>query len=434
MTLPPANEPPIGGPALHDGADDQPKVGAKYIWLLIGAQFGVYMALVAPMSYSLTVRIAQLSPGNPEFLGFVSGAGALAAVFAGPLFGMLSDRTRSRLGRRRPWLLGSVLVGLLGLAVVALAGDVWTLGLGWIITQLGLATTLAMLSNSMADRLPESQRGKIAGLNGAATMVAAILGVGVASVLVFSNLALLLVPGVVGVLLVGLFVLLVEEPDSRGALLEGRITVKKVFANYIFDVKRYSDFSWNWLGRFSFNFGLTLTSTFTTFFFAGKLDVPVTEIGGIVAITGFLGVIATVIGAAGSGFLSDKLRRRRGFVLASGLIFGLGTVIMAFAPGGLTVLLIGSFVSNLGLGVFSAVDQALVLDVLPERATEAGRFNGINQFSTTIPQSLAPLLAPAFLAIGAAEGQSNYPLLYLVSAAFAVAGGVVILLRVKSVR
>ena len=97
----------------------------------------------------------------------------------------------------------------------------------------------------------------------------------------------------------------------------------------------------------------------------------------------------------------------------------------------MTVLLVGSFLTNVGLGVFSVVDQALVLDVLPERATSAGRYNGINQFSTTVPQALAPFAAPLVLAIG---GGDNYPILYTVAAAFALVGGLVILLRVKAVR
>ncbi|MEU7743272.1 glycoside hydrolase family 3 C-terminal domain-containing protein [Nonomuraea sp. NPDC049158] len=43
-------------------------------------------------------------------------------------------------------------------------------------------------------------------------------------------------------------------------------------------------------------------------------------------------------------------------------------------------------------------------------------------------------VAPIFLAIGATGGEKNYALLYFIAAAFTVAGGLVVLLRVKSVR
>ncbi|MBE8519317.1 MFS transporter [Amycolatopsis sp. H6(2020)] len=397
---------------------------------MVLAQFGLFMAIVASMGYSLSVRVAQLAPDNQGVLGFVVGAGSLILVFTGPILGVLSDRTRSRLGRRRPWLPGLIAVGLAGFVIVALAPGVPLLVLGWVIVQIGFGSTLAVLMNSMADRLPASQRGRVAGLVGVAQLGASIIGVGVASVFTSSNLLLFLVPAGVGALLALLFFALIDERDSRDLTFDDRVSARLILSKYVFPVRRYPDFSWNWLGRFLFNFGLTLATTFMTFFFASKLGVPVSEIGGLVATVGAISIVATMGGAGISGYLSDKLRRRRAFVFCAGVLFVLGSVTMALAPD-LIVVIAGSFLANLGLGVFSAVDQALVLDVLPERDTEAGRFNAINQFSTTLPQALAPFAAPVVLAVA---GGGNYPLLYVVSGVFALAGGVVILLRVKSVR
>ncbi|MFF9204601.1 MFS transporter [Streptomyces sp. NPDC014986] len=412
------------------GGDDRPRVNGRYILLLVLAQFGLYAAIVAPMGYSLSVRVDQLAPDNEEILGFVVGSGSLALVLSGPVLGVLSDRTRSRLGRRRPWLPFTVAVGLLGFVCVALAPSVPVLVLGWVVVQLGFGSALALLSSSMADCLPESQRGKVAGLAGVAQMAASIIGVAIASTLTSSNLLLFLVPAGLGAVGALLFSLLVTERDSRDLAFDDSVTAKLMLSKYVFPVRRYPDFAWNWLGRFVFMFGLTLATTFTTFFFADKLDKSVTDIGGLVATVGAVGLVATMGGAGVSGFLSDKLRNRRGFVFGAGILFGLGALTMAVAPD-LTVLLVGSFLTNLGLGVFSAVDQALVLDVLPERDTEAGRYNAINQFSTTVPQAAAPFAAPLVLALG---GGDNYPLLYIVSGAFALVGGLIILARVKSVR
>ncbi|MEV5357342.1 MFS transporter [Streptomyces sp. NPDC052693] len=417
-------------PATTAKTDDRPKVDARYIVPLVLAQFGLYVAIVAPMGYSLSVRVDQLAPDNEGILGYVVGAGSMALVLSGPVLGVLSDRTRSRLGRRRPWLPATVAVGVAGFCCVALAPSIAVLIIGWIVVQLGFGSTLALLGASMADRLPESQRGKVAGLAGVAQMAASIIGVAIASMLTTSNLLLFLVPAGLGAVTVLLFVLLVHEDGSQGLPPGESMTVRMVLSKYVFDVRRFPDFSWNWLGRFLFMFGLTLATTFTTFFFADKLDEPVTEIGGLVAVVGAVGLVATMGGAGVSGFLSDKLRRRRAFVFGAGILFTVGTLTMAFAPD-LTVLVIGSFLTNLGLGVFSAVDQALVLDVMPERDTEAGRYNAINQFSTTVPQAAAPLAAPLVLALG---GGDNYPLLYIVAGTFALVGGFIILARVKGVR
>ena len=420
----------VEGRADQFEADDRPRVGAGYIWLMVLAQFGIFVGMVSAIGYSLSVKIVDIAPESTGLLGVVTGLGAAALVVLGPIVGTLSDRTRARLGRRRPWIIASIPVGLAGFLIVAIAPNVAVMVVGWMLVQLGFGTALAMLSNSMADQLPASQRGKVAGLAGIAQMAASIIGVAIASMFTFSSLLLFLIPGGVGAILGLLFVFFVREADSRSQELPQPLTAKAVLSKYVFDVRKHSDFSWNWLGRFLFNFGLTVSTTFTTLFFASKLGTPVDEIGGIVAITGVIGIVATMGGAGLSGFLSDKLRRRRVFVFGSGVLFAAGSLVMVVAPD-LTVLLAGTFIANLGLGVFSAVDQALVLDVLPERDTQAGRYNAINQFSTTVPQALAPLAASLILAIA---GSSTYWILYVMAALFALVGGILILSRVKGVR
>jgi MFS family permease len=97
------------------------------------------------------------------------------------------------------------------------------------------------------------------------------------------------------------------------------------------------------------------------------------------------------------------------------------------------VLVTGSLVGSVGLGLFAAVDQALLLDVLPERETDAGRFMGITGFATSIPQSLAPLAASGILLIGVTGDARNYTLLFCVAAVAVILAGAAVL-RIRSVR
>jgi MFS family permease len=163
------------------------------------------------------------------------------------------------------------------------------------------------------------------------------------------------------------------------------------------------------------------------------LRIPVNGIGGIVATVGGVGVLATIVGVFFGGFLSDKIRRRKAFVLGSGVLFAFGAITTMLAPG-LPILLVGMGICNIAIGVFSAVDQALILDVLPERETEAGRFMNIVAFSTQIPQSVAPVVGAGLLSIGAvAGGDKNYSIVYVVAAIFTILGGIAVL-KVKTVR
>ena len=428
--LPPA---PAATAAVDDSVDELAPVGSRYIWFMVLAQFGVFIAFITPIAISLAIRVGELAPGHEEYLGYITGAGALVVMVCGPLFGILSDRTRTRLGRRRPWMIGGMILGVISLVVMALAPNVLVLGGGWILAQLGWGQVLGNLQISTADRLPESQRGKVAGLTGFATQIAPVFGVIIASGLTGNNLLLFLVPGIVGVILVTLFITLVHEDDSRARAFEARLSVATLFGKYVYNPKRFPDFSWNWLGRFLFYFGLTLNTTFTAFFFASRLGVEVAEVGGVIAALGGAGVLATTAGALGGGFLSDRFRRRRVFVLIGAITFSLGAIVMALAPS-LPLIVVGSLLVSMGIGTFAAVDQALLLDVLPEKETDAGRYMGIMGFAVSIPQAFAPLIAPLFLAVGVlAGGEKNYTLLYIIAAACTLLGGLVVL-RIKSVR
>lgn len=426
------------GPALPpvETTTIRTKVSAGYIWLLIIATLGFFAAVVAPVGLSLSLRVQELAPNNVEFLGYIVGAGATIGAVAAPLLGMWSDRTRSRFGRRRPFTFGGALVGFAGLALMAAAPDVWVLGIGWMISQIGWSAGLVSLLLSQADRLPEEQRGKVAGLAGFTQMLASIIGVGLASAFIGNNFLVFLVPGALALVGALLFSLFSGEQDSRNLPMADKLTLRSTLTNMVFNPANHPDFAWNWLGRFLFNFGVTFATTFTTLFFASRLGAggQVADIGGIILILSLIGVITGAGGALLGGFLSDRLKRRRIFVLLSGVLFTVGAIMLAFGGSDIVILFVGGALTNVGLGAFSAVDQAIVLDVLPERDTEAGRYLGINNYATTLAQAIAPIVAAPLLLIGVSGADKNYGLLFLVAAGCTLVGGFVVLWKVKGTR
>ena len=96
-------------------------------------------------------------------------------------------------------------------------------------------------------------------------------------------------------------------------------------------------------------------------------------------------------------------------------------------------LIAGAVVMNLALAAFGAVDQAIVMAILPDRA-EAGRYMAVVQFAQKIPSAFAPLLAAAIITIGATEDLKNYTLLYLLGGVCALIGAGLIFFKVKSIR
>src|SRR5438067_11810660 len=76
------------------------------LWLAYNVQWGALLAIVLPAQIE-----AIVGPARKElFNGLVGPMGAAVALVITPIAGALSDRSRSRLGRRRPFLLAGVLV------------------------------------------------------------------------------------------------------------------------------------------------------------------------------------------------------------------------------------------------------------------------------------------------------------------------------------
>ncbi|UUU26399.1 MFS transporter [Streptomyces sp. DSM 40750] len=408
------------------------KVGTGYItWMMI-ANFGASLALMVPLSYSLALRISDLAPGREELLGYVTGVAQFVYLVVSPLIGFWSDRTRSRLGRRTPFLVVGTVLGVVALFGIAAAQTVFLVGLAWVVGMLGWSTAGQAIQNVQADRVPEEQRGRISALTSVTSQISPVIGIGIAYAVASSTLLVFLVPGVVGAALLLLFPLFKPEGDSRELVHTSDVTLKGLIASYGFNPRKYPDFGWNWLGRFVFFMGLYFNTTFGTFFYAQRLDLPIREVAGVVATIGTIGVLAAAVGAIGGGFLSDKLGRRKLFTVIGSVIFVAGAVTEAFAHS-LPQLVVGAVLMQLAIAAFSAVDQAIVFAVLPDRA-QAGRYLAVVAFAQKIPSAIAPLIAPLIITIGATGSDKNYTHLYLSGAVLALVGGLIIKFGVKSVR
>lgn len=396
------------------------------------ASFGASIAMMVPLSYGIAVRISELAPGHEEVLGYITGTAQLIYLVISPMVGIWSDRMRSGFGRRTPFIFLGTGIGLAGLVVMGLAPNLMIVGAGWVLGMSGWSISGAAIQNLMADKLPEQQRGKVSALTGLMTQIAPVLGIGVAYAVSSNTLLVFVIPGVIGAVLLALLPIIKPEGSSKDLAVTSQVTAKSVVASYGFNVRRYPDFAWNWLGRFVFFMGLYFNTTFGTFFYAQRLNLPVREVAGVVATIGMLGVVAAAAGALLGGFLSDKLRRRRLFVVISAVLFVGGALAEATAWS-LPQLIIGAVLMQTSIAVFATVDQAIIFAILPDR-TETGRYMALVAFAQKIPSAVAPLIASVVITLGAIGAEKNYTLLYLSGAVLALLGGTVIALKVKSVR
>ncbi|MGM0386452.1 MAG: MFS transporter [Actinomycetota bacterium] len=111
-----------------------------------------------PIQCLLPLQVEDIDPVAKEAsLGVVMAVVALVSLVASPIAGAISDRTSSRLGRRRSWVLWPTLaaVAVLVLAVLVLMGGLTTTGglttigglvFGWALGQLTLNESYATVT------------------------------------------------------------------------------------------------------------------------------------------------------------------------------------------------------------------------------------------------------------------------------------------------
>ncbi|WP_328873802.1 MFS transporter [Streptomyces sp. NBC_00287] len=395
---------------------------AKLVATLAFAQFGAYLAVLTPVMVTLALRVSQIVPEGERgaALGQVLSVGALLAMLGNPVFGALSDRTTSRFGRRRPWLLGGMLAGLGGLTVVALGSNVPTLLLGWALAQLGINAALSALTSCIPDLIPQAQMARVSGMVGMTTPLAIIAGSALAQAFSDSMALAFLVPGVIGLVAVGSLAAVMKDRPARVGAFQP-YSLREFLRSFWVDPRKHPDFAWNFAGRFLVFTGASCVTSYQVYFLMDRLGYSDDDVTGKVFAGTIAMVAATVLGSLLGGQLSDRSGRRKPYVLGSSLVMAVSLAMIASAQSfGMYVAALVVF--GFGEGLYLSVDMALAAAVLPN-PEESAKDMGVLNIGNALPQSLVPIVAPALLAIG---GGGNYGALFLFGAVAAVLGALAV--------
>jgi MFS family permease len=408
---------------MPDGSASQPPVSGWFMVTFLLVVFSIYAALFSPLLATIAVKLGQISAAGEKAmdLGNILAPGAFAALVSGPIFGALSDRTKSRFGRRKLWIVVGCIFMFAGLVAMALSGSLSALGLGWLAVQIGANASMAAVNALLPDLVPEHQRGRVSALMGIALSLGLLAGPYITQYTTHDNLLMFLAPwALCPVAILMLFTAFKDRPADPMPAFTRTDLIRTFWVN----PRQHPDFGWAFLSRFLVFMGVAYFLTYQFIFLSDQLKMNEAEALKGLALSQLLTTAVTIAFTLLIGWLSDRIGRRKPVVIAAGLMVAIGLSTIALATT-FDQFLVGAAIYGIGQGVYFAVDMALVAAVLPnpdDTAKDLGVFN----IASALPQSLAPVIAPIFLAIGATES-GNLPALFWAGTAFAILSAVAIL-------
>lgn len=422
-------------PAILPGAADVAQAPTKPVTplfqlLLSLANVVVWLSIIPLYQLLLPAQVAVLDPQNKiSTLSFIIFIAGVTSVLAQPFAGAFSDRTTSRFGRRRPWIVVGMLLVVISLLLLANAPNIPLLAVELGAFGLVMGMVLSPVLAIIPDMVPIRQRATVSAFVGLAQPLGTLIGIIlIAQVIKSTQISYYVVAAILFVIII-LFALFVREaPISKGSVPPFSLPV--FLKNFFINPVKYPDFGYTWLARFLVILAQTILVEFILFYlndvihyerlFPGQTaQQGVSIFQGIYTLTL---IVSTII----SGIISDRLQRRKIFVVVASIVMTIALLLLAFIPSW-TVVLVVAAVFGIGFGIYISADIALATQVLPQVQSQ-GKDLGFITAANILPELLFPVIS--FVAFGIFHG---YPALFTI-AAIATLLGALCILPIKSVR
>lgn len=364
-------------------------------WLGVSIHWAAFLTIV------MQVRTAELVP--PEIkgtmLGVLSAAGALISTVIELIAGPISDRSRSRWGRRRPFIFWGTLLSLPFIWLFVVAPNFPMLVACFVAIQLFLNWANGPYQAVIPDYVPPERHGFASAYMGMMTLVGNLVGLALAG-LTLSDPPILFVglPYPTRLMLVGAVLMLCLLVTMLWTVLGLREPVwqpnrpdeARLHWHHFLDIwmNDHPNFRLVVLSRFAYNLGF-----YTVLFFLEYYLRDTMRLGNQAPFSAFVVMtIATLTGIFGNwwaGLMADS-RSKKWVIYQTVWLMGIATLLFFFAPNLMWVyILAGLF--GFAWGAFSTVDWALASNLVPSK--ESGRYMAIWHISMTVPQVVAPLIA-----------------------------------------
>ena len=364
-------------------------------------------------------QVARIDPGSKtQAIALMSTVAMIVSTIANIIEGALSDRTRSKWGRRTPW----IVLGSVGTAIVILfwgkCTTIWQVVLSDSVYMIFLNMIVAPLIAVIADRTSPKYRGTIssvyalgsaAGQYGGQAFASLFLPVPYTGFVVMAGLTLLSGP-IAGLIL--------HEKSTKDMPVD-KITMKNFSQNFAFPTKGAHDFYLALFGKLCIQTASFAISGYQLYILTDYIKLHGGTLQSYVTMISMILMTTAIILCIFAGPISDKIGRRKMPVILAGGLVAIGSLVPMFSTKP-WIMLVYAAVVGVGMGMYNSVDQALNIEVLPDAKT-AAKDLGLLNMANNGGQVFGPIFSAAII------GMVGYHGIFPLACAMAVIGSILII-------
>ena len=411
-------------------------VALAAFWFGVSAWTYVLLVLFVPRR----VQDFSTAHNRGSVLGLTLLAGAVTATICSPVVGALSDRCRTRIGRRRPFLLAGVLASSACGVALHYANSLPAFIVAVGASQLTMAVAVSPFNGLVSDVVQPQQRGVASGFIGGCVAGGNMAGAAIGSQITnlgSANTLIAIYSLVCAATLVTVVFVKEPTPPSSAAVASGGVLAspprrrRKCRSPITAGPFARHDFRWLFLSRAIIQMGVFTVQNFLYLWLDDSIALP----DGLAPEAALSFVMLPLLVAAClapmcAGCISDRLGGRRKLIaLAGGFVMVAGAVSLAWTRSWDKLPLLGA-VFGVGYGVFNALDYAIALEVcsLADAAHDLGVWN----LSLAVPMCLASPAAGLVLD-SVNDNTDGFKVLFLMAAGYFAVGSLG-LLKLRGVK
>lgn len=404
--------PVAGEPAASPPANRRLLPSLLVAALTLFATYGGLIAILLPSQVLIVDEANKVAN-----LATVTTISFVFTLFAQPIVGALSDRTRSRFGRRAPWMVIGAIVGGIFLFGLGSLTDILWIAVFWTVIQVALNFFQAPLTAITADRFPRSKRGGASAMVGLGTQLGMTVGIMLAGAFAAQVGVGYSAFGAAVIVVAVLFAVINRDWSSKHASVDA-FSWGAFFRGFWISPRRHPDFAWAFAARFLLILGYFVVSAFQLYMLTDYIGMPLADAQGAVVTLTLVAFVPTLIAIALSGWWSDRVGRRKVFIYAASVVMVAGLAMPLPQPN-MTGMILMSVINGVGFGLYMSVDAALMTEVLPNEGVSAGKDLGILNVATNVPQAMSPAIGGLII-----TSLGGYPMLFVFAIVFTILAAV----------